>query len=105
MPGLRRWVLAPFNQQKLERGQTSSSGEGGYPGIHAKERTRVTGCPRLLQGAWAASLKGVRVREHQRIWREEPLGWSAHPLGGAARGDQAKDPAFAPSTSDVAVGV
>ena len=27
------------------------------------------------------------------------------PLGAAARGDQAKAPAFAPSTSDVAVGL
>lgn len=78
MPGLRCWVLAPFNQQRLVRGQTSSSGEGGYPGIPAstKEQTRVTG----VLARVGCFLNRGEGREHQRIWREEPLGWSAHPL-------------------------
>ena len=61
--------------------------------------------PSLAPGRVGCFLKGGEGQGASAHLAGGAAWWSAHPLGGAARGDQAKDPAFAPSTSDVAVGL
>ena len=52
----------------------------------------------------AGFLKAARVGTVPWLGQEAELRWSARPLGGAVCGDHAQRPAFAPHTSEVAVG-
>ena len=70
-----------------------------------KFRQGFTGAPAPQAGAQAGSLYGVRVGMCPRVRPEGWLRCFAHPLGGAGCRGHAQYPAFAPSSSEVAVGV
>lgn len=71
------------------------------PGSKNKEQVPLP----ALQDGRAGSLNGVRVGVDEWAWQEGLLRWSAHPLGGTVCRDHAHYPAFAPGTSQVAVGL
>ena len=53
----------------------------------------------------AGAVSGVRVGADPGVRPEAWLRWSSHPLGGAVCRDHAQYLAFAPDTSEVAVGI
>ena len=99
--------LSPWALSSVETGKRSDEKfRQGFAGTcAATQGNKKKQVPLLtLQGAWTGFFRGVSVGADGCIGLDWRLRWSAHRLGGALCRNHVQHPAFAPGTSEVAVG-